>query len=166
LPVYCEDFVEARIRKSFDYAFAEDNHGYAGGVPQITFNRITTEPFSLLGKRIIPIRLMHGKFRVLGFRIGNIAYCTDVSRIPKESFELLKDLDLLVLDALQHRPHTTHFSLGEAVEAAHQIGAKQTLFTHIAHAMPHEETNKLLSPNMALGYDGQRVLSPLPAGEG
>ena len=104
-----------------------------------------------------PVPLMHGDLPVLGFRVGRLAYCTDVSEIPESSFALLEGLDVLVLDALQHRKHTTHFSLEEAVEAARRIGARQTLFTHIAHALGHEATNATLPPNMRLGYDGQRV---------
>ncbi len=94
---------------------------------------------------------------VLGFRIGNLAYCTDVNQIPDESWPLLRGLDVLVLDALQHTPHTTHFSLSQAMEAAGRIGAKQTLFTHIAHGMAHQATNQSLPPNMQLAHDGQRV---------
>ena len=157
LPVYCEDFVEERIRKSFDYAFAADNHGYAGGVPQLEIHRITTEPFELLGERIVPLRLMHGKFRVLGFRIGNIAYCTDTNSIPPESMALLSGLDVLVLDALRPWNHVTHFSLPQAVEVAKQIGARQTYFTHMAHDLEHEAANASLPPGMELAYDGLRL---------
>jgi phosphoribosyl 1,2-cyclic phosphate phosphodiesterase len=100
---------------------------------------------------------MHGDLPILGFRAGRLAYCTDVSEIPEPSFALLEGLDVLVLDALQHRKHTTHFSLEEAVEAARRVGAKQTLFTHIAHALAHETTNRLLPEGMRLAYDGERV---------
>jgi phosphoribosyl 1,2-cyclic phosphate phosphodiesterase len=157
LPVYCEDFVEDRIRKSFDYAFAEDNHGYAGGVPQLEMRRITTEPFDLLGQRIVPIQLTHGKFRVLGFRFGNIAYCTDTNGIPPDSLSLLSGLDVLILDALRPRPHVSHFSLDQAVEVATQLKAKRTYFTHMAHELEHEATNASLPPSMELAYDGLRV---------
>ncbi len=157
LPVYCEDFVEHRIRKSFDYAFAENNHGYAGGVPQLAFKRITTEPFDLLGQHIVPIRLAHGKFQVLGFRFGNIAYCTDTNGIPPESYPLLEGLDVLILDALRPRPHVTHFGLDQAVEVAQRIGAKRTFFTHMGHELEHESTNAALPTGIELAYDGQRL---------
>jgi phosphoribosyl 1,2-cyclic phosphate phosphodiesterase len=157
LPASCEDFVEARIRKSFDYAFADDNQGYAGGVPQITFNRITTEPFSLLGEKITPIRLMHGKFRVLGFRFGNIAYCTDTNGIAPESFSLLEGLDVLILDALRQRPHVSHYSLAQAVEVAQRLRPKRAYFTHMCHDLEHEATNASLPPGMELAYDGLRL---------
>lgn len=94
---------------------------------------------------------------MLGFRVGNLAYCTDVNLIPGESFELLKDLDVLVLDALRPQPHPTHFSLDQAVEVAKQIGAKNTFFTHITHWLPHEQTNRKLPSNVRLAYDGLRI---------
>ncbi len=157
MPVYCEDQVEARIRKSFDYAFAEEAASYGGGVPQIEFRRITTEPFEVLSQRMIPIRLGHGKFRVLGFRFGNVAYCTDTNDIPGESWPLLAGLDVLVLDALRQKPHPTHFSLAEAVETARRVGAKQTFFTHMSHDLEHEATNASLPAGMQLAYDGLRI---------
>lgn len=157
MPVYCEEQVEARIRKSFDYAFAAEATYYAGGVPQIEFRRITTEPFDVLGARVVPLRLAHGRFQVLGFRFGNVAYCTDTNRIPPESRSLLGGLDVLVLDALRDKPHATHFSLDEAVEMARAIGAKRTYFTHMSHDLEHEATNRSLPPGMELAYDGLRV---------
>jgi phosphoribosyl 1,2-cyclic phosphate phosphodiesterase len=98
---------------------------------------------------------------ILGFRVGKLAYCTDVSRIPEESFALLTHLDVLVLDALQYKIHATHFSVEQAVEAATRIGAKRTLFTHVAHALGHAATNAKLPPTMQLAYDGQRVSAGL-----
>jgi phosphoribosyl 1,2-cyclic phosphate phosphodiesterase len=157
MPVYCEEQVEARIRKSFDYAFTEEAQNYAGGVPQIDFRRITTEPFTLLGQSIVPIRLLHGRTAVLGFRFGNVAYCTDTNQIPSESWPLLEGLDVLILDALRHKSHPTHFNLDEAVEAARRVGAKQTYFTHMSHDLEHEATNASLPPGMALAYDGLRI---------
>lgn len=157
MPVYCEDQVEWRIRKSFDYAFVEEAQKYGGGVPQITFTRITTEPFDVLGCRVTPIRLIHGKFRVLGFRFGNIAYCTDTNGIPPESWPLLAGLDVLVLDALRHKPHPTHFSLAEAVQVAERLQPKRTLLTHMSHDLEHAATNASLPACMELAYDGLRI---------
>ena len=157
MPVYCEDQVEARIRKSFDYAFAEGAQEYGGGVPQIAFERITTDPFELLSQQIIPIRLHHGRFRVLGFRFGNIAYCTDTNEIPPESWPLLEGLDVLVLDALRLKPHSSHFSLAEAIEVAQRLKPKRTLFTHMSHELEHVTTNASLPPGMELAYDGLRI---------
>jgi phosphoribosyl 1,2-cyclic phosphate phosphodiesterase len=98
---------------------------------------------------------------ILGFRVGRLAYCTDVNRIPPESFELLEDLDVLVLDALQFKPHTTHFSLDEALEIVAQVKPRQARFTHIAHAMADEATNAKLPPNVRLGFDGERLTAAM-----
>ena len=100
---------------------------------------------------------MHGKFRVLGFRFGNIAYCTDTNGISPEGWPLLEGLDVLILDALRPRPHVSHFSLEQAVEVAHQLQPKRTFFTHMAHELEHEATNATLPPGMELAYDGLRI---------
>jgi phosphoribosyl 1,2-cyclic phosphate phosphodiesterase len=157
MPVFCEEQVEARIRKSFDYAFAYETHPYGGGVPQIEFHRITTEPFEVLGARVIPIRLAHGRFEVLGFRFGNVAYCTDTNGISAEGLALLAGLDVLVIDALRYKPHPTHFSLDEAVAVATSLNARRTYFTHMSHDLEHDATNASLPEGMELAYDGLRI---------
>jgi len=158
VPLYCEEQVERRIRQSFDYAFRSDEPTHVGAVPQLTFQRIGIAPFDLLGARITPIKLKHGpKFDVLGFRIGNVAYCTDTNGIPPESMDLLRGLDVLILDALRHRPHVTHFSLDEAIAVSRQLAPRRTVFTHVCHDLGHAATNALLPDGMELGYDGQRV---------
>jgi phosphoribosyl 1,2-cyclic phosphate phosphodiesterase len=157
LPLYCEATVEQRIRKSFDYAFAQPGTIHAGGIPQLDPRPITTEPFELLGARIVPIRLLHGRLEVLGFRFGNVAYCTDTNKIPDESWSLLEGLDVLILDALRQKPHVTHFGLDEAIEVARRVAAKRTLFTHLSHELEHVATTALLPPGMEVAYDGLRV---------
>jgi len=158
LPLFCEESVEARIRQSFDYAFIDREQTHAGSVPQLVFKRITCAPFEIMGQLFTPIRLKHGpRFDVLGFRFGNIAYCTDTNHIPPESLSLLEGLDVLILDALRHRPHVTHFSLDEAVEVARQLKPKRTLFTHISHELDHAITNASLPHGMELAYDGQQI---------
>lgn len=158
LPIYCEEEVESAIRRSFAYAFDPAVQIYpAGGVPKLVFRQIDTVPLQVLGGTITPIRLLHGRLGVLGFRIGNIAYCTDTNRIPPESMALLEGLDALILDGLRYEPHVTHFSIGEAVDVARRLGPKRTLFTHMSHRLEHEETNRLLPPGMELAYDGLRI---------
>jgi phosphoribosyl 1,2-cyclic phosphate phosphodiesterase len=158
VPLYCEPLVEDRIRKSFDYAFSDVEQTHAGAVPQLTFHRIGLAPLELLGERITPLRLKHGpRFDVLGFRIGNVAYCTDTNGIPPESLALLTGLDVLILDALRYRPHVTHLSLDEAVAIARQLQPRRTIFTHMSHDLGHAETNAKLPAGMELGYDGMRI---------
>jgi phosphoribosyl 1,2-cyclic phosphate phosphodiesterase len=158
MPLYCERNVEQRIRRVFDYAFSNLEPTHVGAAPHLELHTIGAEPFTALGERIVPIRLRHGpRFQVLGFRIGNIAYCTDTNEIPPESWPLLEGLDVLILDALRPRPHATHFSLDEAIEAARRTGARRTLFTHVSHELDYEATNAILPPGMELAYDGQRL---------
>jgi phosphoribosyl 1,2-cyclic phosphate phosphodiesterase len=118
---------------------------------------IAEEPFALLGLTVRPIRLWHGELAVLGFRINDVAYCTDVSRIPEESRALLEGLDTLVLDALREKPHPTHFSIGQALQVVEQVKPRRTYFTHIAHSLEHEATNARLPPGVELAYDGLRI---------
>jgi phosphoribosyl 1,2-cyclic phosphate phosphodiesterase len=158
VPLYCEPNVEARIRKSFDYAFDDAAKTHPGAAPQLVFRRIGLEPFDVLGARVVPLRMQHGKrFEVLGFRFGDIAYCTDASSIPPESMERLTGLDVLILDALRPRGHATHFSLEQAVEVARQLEPRQTYFTHMSHELEHAATNASLPSGMALAYDGLRI---------
>jgi phosphoribosyl 1,2-cyclic phosphate phosphodiesterase len=158
VPLYCEPPVEDRIRKSFDYAFSADAHTHRGAVPQLAFHRVGLEPFEILGAAVVPIRMKHGKrFDVLGFRVGDVAYCTDANAIPPASMERLAGLDVLILDALRPSGHATHFSLEEAVEVARRLAPRQTYFTHMSHELEHEATNASLPAGMALAYDGLRI---------
>ena len=157
VPIYCEPRVEQRLRQSFDYAFTSHEQTHRGAIPQLQMNEISTEPFDVLGTRVIPIRLQHGpRFQVLGFRIGNVAYCTDTNEIPESSLPLLEGLDVLILDALRLKPHATHFALDEAIAMAQKIGAKRTLFTHISHDLDHAHTNAGLPESMELAFDGMQ----------
>jgi phosphoribosyl 1,2-cyclic phosphate phosphodiesterase len=158
LPVYCEAYVEKTIRRSFGYAFDPATQKYpAGGVPKLVFQRIGAEPFEVLGARAVPVRLLHGRSGVLGFRFGDVAYCTDVKEIPPESMSLLTGLDVLILDALRREPHVTHMSLGEALDAAARLAPKRTFLTHLSHSLEHEATNAELPPGVDLAYDGLRI---------
>jgi phosphoribosyl 1,2-cyclic phosphate phosphodiesterase len=160
IDVFVDDRAFGGIQRCFGYAFVEPDPASKLFRPHLIRHDITG-PFEIGGVAWTPVPLMHGDLPVLGFRVGNLAYCTDVSAIPEPSFELLNGLDVLVLDALQHKRHTTHFSLEQAMEAAGRIAAKRTLFTHIAHGMAHAETNRLLPQNMQLAFDGQRAAASL-----
>lgn len=155
IPLYCQPAVRERILKSFDYAFDPPQGMHVGGVPQLALQTIGTEPFDVLGARLTPVRLRHGdQFDVLGFRIGNVAYCTDTNGISDESMQLLQGLDVLILDALRPRPHATHFSLQEAVDVARRLKPQRTFFTHMSHELDHAKTSRQLPEGMELAYDG------------
>ncbi len=123
LPVYCDEETEQTIRRVFSYAFTDRAATIpAGHLPKVRFERITANvPFEVLGQTIVPIALEHGRFRVLGFRVGGLAYCTDVNKIPESSWPLLEGLDVLILDALRPTPHPTHFSLDEALRVVERL---------------------------------------------
>ncbi len=158
IPLYCEEIVEQQIRQSFNYAFREPSkeaHSFA--TPRLSFTRIGLEPFELLEEQIQPIRLMHGKLPVLGFRIRDIAFCTDVSEIPAESWQHLEGLDVLVLDALREGEHPTHFSLEQALAVVEKVKPKRAYFTHVSHSLEYEATNQRLPENVELAYDGLQI---------
>lgn len=156
LNVWADERTHATLDKCFAYAFKAPAPESKLFRPHLV-RRIIDGPFEIAGMTWQPVPLLHGEMPVLGLRVGPLAYCTDVSEIPESSYELLRGVDVLVLDALQWKKHTTHFSVEQAVEASKRIGARQTLFTHIAHALGHVETNKLLPEGMRLAYDGERV---------
>ncbi|NOZ40782.1 MAG: MBL fold metallo-hydrolase [Planctomycetes bacterium] len=155
VPLYCEPQVEARIRKSFDYAFQSRDGLHVGAVPQLAMYTIGLEPFEVLGAPVVPMRLLHGpRFPVLGFRFGNIAYCTDTNGIPPESRDKLQGLDVLILDCLRRKPHTTHFGLDEALAVVADLEPRRTLLTHISHDLDYEKISAELPLNVELAYDG------------
>jgi phosphoribosyl 1,2-cyclic phosphate phosphodiesterase len=155
VPIHCAEDVEQRIRQTFSYAFAHEAKNLPPGfVPSLAFRRISASPFEVLGERVTPIPLLHAQFDVLGFRIGNVAYCTDVGEIPDRSWPLLEGLDVLVLDALRYKPHPAHFSLNQALEVIARVRPKQAYLTHMSHELEHEATNRALPSGVELAYDG------------
>lgn len=158
VPLFCESHVEDRIRKSFDYAFSNRTPTHPGATPQLMFQTINHDPFDVLGVRVTPIPLKHGPhFDVLGFRIGNFAYCTDTNQIPESSLDRLRGLDTLVIDALRYRSHPTHFSVDEALAVIEQLKPRQAFLTHICHDLDHATANAALPDGVQLAHDGLRV---------
>ena len=155
LPIYCTWDVEDVIRKAFSYAFdASMAHLPVGAIPRLAFRRIDDEPFDVLGQEVIPIPLRHARFQVLGFRVGGMAYCTDVSEIPQQSWPMLTDLDVLVIDALRPKPHPAHFSVDEAVEVIERVKPRKAYLTHMSHEMDYERINPTLPSGVEMAYDG------------
>lgn len=156
LPIYCTDEVEEVIRNAFSYAFHPVGDGLpAGMLPKLEFSRIDERPFEVLGVQLTPIPLIHSRFNVFGFRIGDVAYCTDVSSIPERSWPLLQGLDVFVIDALRPgKPHPAHFSLEQALEVIERVKPKQAYLTHMGHQMDHDTLIRTLPPNVAPAHDG------------
>jgi phosphoribosyl 1,2-cyclic phosphate phosphodiesterase len=154
IPLFATPETTATLERIFDYTFS----------PRSTYPNRACVQLKPLGERtefcgveFIRVPVMHGKMAIVGYRFGKTAYLTDVSAIPESSFALLEGLDLLVLSALRHKPHPTHATIEQALAWAKRIGARQTFFTHIAHALGHEETNRSLPDNVRLAYDGLSV---------
>ena len=129
IPAYGSPKTIEALRKTFWYVF--DDQPVESTKPAIETHTVDG-PFTLLGRRIVPVPLYHGSMPILGFRIGRMAYLTDVSRIPDASYRMLEDLDVLVLNALRDRPHPTHLTIEQALAEAERIGARRTYLTHSA----------------------------------
>jgi phosphoribosyl 1,2-cyclic phosphate phosphodiesterase len=157
IPLYCTEEVEGVIRRAFDYAFTTDPEKVAANyLPRLFFRQITAEPFTVLGQQVTPIPLAHSFFNVFGFRIGDVAYCTDVSEIPRSSWPRLEGLRVLVIDALRYEPHPAHFGLNQALDVIAQFRPQRAYLTHMSHAFDHEALSRQLPPNVQPAYDGLR----------
>jgi len=141
------------LRRTFAYIFDTEPQ-VGGGVPQLSLFEIGGR-FTIGGVEVVPVPLMHGPRPILGFRIGAFAYLTDCNAIPEQSWPLLAGVDTLVLDALRDRPHSTHFSVQEALVVVDRLGPAHTYFTHICHDLAHAATCARLPPAIDLAYDGQ-----------
>ncbi len=155
MPCYGDAATLADVRRTFGYVF-DPSAPRGGGLPDLELLEIG-RPLIIEGHTIVPIPIQHGKRPILGLRFGSFAYLTDCSAIPDDTWPLLHNLDVVVLDALRDRPHPTHFSLSESIEAARRIAATRTFFTHMCHDLGHAATNARLPAGMELAYDGLSV---------
>ena len=160
LPVYASPETAATLRERFAYAFA-DAFPFYGGKPDLHLHEVTG-PFAPFAREIVPIPVFHGRLPVLGFRFGDLAYVTDAKAIPDASLELLRDLDVLVLNALRERPHPTHLSLPEAVEIIQELRPRRAFLVHLSHELSHAEASAMLPDGIEVAYDGLTVVSSTP----
>lgn len=140
------------VRSMFAYVFEEADD--FGPRPRLELQPVDGPFEAVPGLSVVPIPLIHGELPVYGYRTGRFAYLTDCSHIPDTSWELLEDLDVLVLDALRYRPHRSHFSIDQAIAAATRIGAARTYFTHLTHEVDHAHLRTPLPADVALAHDG------------
>jgi phosphoribosyl 1,2-cyclic phosphate phosphodiesterase len=154
--LFAQNRVMNRIRTMYAYAFMESPYP---GVPKFEDIIIDEDKvFEVNGVEITPIPVLHGNLPILGYRIAQVAYITDVNQIQQASMEKLKGLDVLVIDALHHNEHFSHYTLKQAITVARKIGAERTIFVHMSHHMgKHSEISKNLPDGMELSYDGLRV---------
>ncbi|HBG59096.1 MAG TPA: MBL fold metallo-hydrolase [Porphyromonadaceae bacterium] len=154
--LFMEEQLEHTIRERMPYCFAPIRYG---GVPDITIRRISDKTsFFVDGVEVIPIRVMHYKLPILGYRIGDFVYLTDVKTIPETEFEKLKDVDTLVISALRKKEHISHQTLQQALQMVNNIRPKKAYFTHMSHEMGlHEEVERELPPHVMLAHDGLEI---------
>lgn len=168
--LYAEPHTIAHLRRVYQHIFERENNVNSSFVATLIVHEIRpAQPLDLFGLRVTPVRLLHGRLPIVGFRLeasGRVArtlaagspfplaYCTDVSAIPPESWPLLRGLRTLVIDALRRRRHPTHFTVDEALHVADEVGAERTWFTHVAHDLGHAETDGTLPEGVRLAYDG------------
>ncbi|MBS1774277.1 MAG: MBL fold metallo-hydrolase [Bacteroidetes bacterium] len=153
MEVYANTATQEVLRREFSYVFTDQHYP---GIPQVNLHTIDGDhPFSINGLQIIPIKVMHYKLEVLGFRFGDFTYITDANYIEKEEMMKAKGSKAFVINALRHQDHPSHYTLSQAIDVAHAVGADKTYFTHISHQLGlHDEIEKTLPENMHLAYDG------------
>jgi phosphoribosyl 1,2-cyclic phosphate phosphodiesterase len=155
MDIYAEKQVQKILRQEFSYVFADDKYP---GVPELKMHTIDNTPFTACGVQIIPIRVMHMKLPVLGFRIGQLAYLTDANSISDKEKVKLRDLDCFVVNGLRTKPHVSHFSLNEALALIEELKPARAYITHISHQMGfHRQVQSELPPNVFLAFDGLEV---------
>ena len=156
MPVFGSPFMIRNIETRFDYTTLPPGPSWETPSLQTT---AVEGAFCHRGVAVTPIPVMHGKWPIYGYRIGNIAYLTDVSDIPEDSYRLLDGLDVLLLDCLREKPHHTHFGVEQSITAAQRIGARQTVFIHMTHELEYHEFNARLPDGIVVAYDGMRLQS-------
>ncbi len=152
IPIYAQKRVLENLANRFDYIFNDENK--YPGAPRVQEFEITNTSFNLENLKVIPIEVIHGKIKIFGYRFKDIAYLTDVKSISKEEKEKLKNLDVLIINAIRHRWHYSHLNLEEALKIIQELKPKKTYLTHISHHLGfHSEVEKTLPENVFLAYD-------------
>ena len=156
MQLYCTQPTQEALKREFPYVFSDFKYP---GVPKVNINSIKNKPFKIENTTIIPIEAQHYLMPVLGFRIKNFVYLTDVSAISEVEKEKMKAADVIILDALRKKPHISHFSLSQALNLLEELKPKKALLIHISHYMGlHKEVEETLPDNISLSYDGQIVV--------
>lgn len=157
MTVYASINAQKEIKREYSYAFAKQDERYPG-VPVFDIQTINGKTIKINDLIIEPIKLKHFTLTSYAFRIGNFAYVTDLSLLPRRSYDKLKGVEYLIIEALRHEPHYSHICLNEAIDIARRVGAKKVWFTHVSHDMGKAaDINPTLPENMMLAYDGLEI---------
>ncbi len=157
--IFAESHTMDGIKRVYSYIFDQTNIQVGGGLTQFTPNIIDPhEKFFVDGVEITPIRVMHGRLPILGYRIGSLAYLTDVKTLDESSIEKLQNIDTLVINCLRLKPHPTHLNLDEALKYIDIIKPKKSYFIHMDHELSHEDWESMLPDNVYTAYDGLEIV--------
>jgi phosphoribosyl 1,2-cyclic phosphate phosphodiesterase len=158
IPIFGHSRVIENLKKRFEYVFETINK-YPGAPSVKTIEVVNNQPFAIGNKMAIPVNVMHGNLQVFGYRIDDFAYLTDVKTIAENEIKKLKNLKVLVVNALRDEPHETHFNLQEALDFITLIQPEKAYLTHISHVLGfHEEVQKKLPENVFLAYDNLEII--------
>ncbi|MBV9215014.1 MAG: MBL fold metallo-hydrolase [Acidobacteria bacterium] len=153
MPIFANEIAWIDLRRIFEYIFKPTHFG--GGLPQLIPHTVTPNAPFMIGEdvTVTPLEVIHGKLPVIAYRFNDFAYATDLNFISDETISGLQDLDVLVLDCVRLKPHSTHLGLNEALEYAERIGARRTYLTHLNHDIMYSRDSKLLPENVQFAYD-------------
>ena len=156
IDVYADDLTHRHLRERLPYFFRDVLYP---GVPRLQFHTVQPYiPVTIKDVEVTPLQVMHGKLPILGFRIGNLGFATDMTEVPEETITQLMDVDTLVIGALRQRPHATHQTIDEAIEVARRVRAREVYLIHMNHeAGLHAETEATLPEHVHLSYDGLTI---------
>jgi phosphoribosyl 1,2-cyclic phosphate phosphodiesterase len=158
LPIYADDATASTIERVFEYTFrTEDRYPTSARVQIHRLDQTPGTGVDLFGACFRRIPVTHGQQQITGYRFGSAAYLTDMSDLPEESFPLLEDLDILIVDALRRDPHFSHSHLDKSVAIAEKLKPRRTFFTHMGHELDHATTESELPPHIRLAYDGLQL---------
>jgi len=155
IPCYGNSNTVDKITSMFSYIFEGTWKG--GGIPRLDMNTVEPGDFTVLGRTIKAVPVMHGDLQIFSYRFGSFAYVTDCSSIPPESMKMLEGLDLLILGALRFTPHYTHFTVQQALETVSILRPRRTILTHMGHEIDYEKASGELPEGVEPGYDGMRI---------
>ncbi len=155
MEVYANELTQESLKREFYYIFTDKKYP---GIPQVNLNTIDLTPFSIGDIPVIPILVWHLHMPVFGFRFGNFTYITDANRMEESEKEKIKGSEILILNALRHKKHLSHFTLWEATELVQEVKVPQAYFTHVSHQLgKHQEINSDLPNGIELAYDGMQL---------
>lgn len=156
-PVYCTAYVDSDLRSRLPYCFTDKRYP---GVPTFKMHTIDFESdFYIEGIKVTPLKIIHGKLPIAGYRIGNLAYITDCKTMPEETFDKLEGTEVLVINALRHEEHMSHMNLAQALDVVNRVNPKRAYLTHLSHDMgTHAATSAILPKGVEIATDGMTII--------